>query len=670
VAGREGKLHYSIVVKDKLGHQSMLGPADALAIFVDDLAPVVQLAKIQYATSTPAFATVCARPDAAGCAANKNCGCPVGQPCPDVRGFHCGRGATQATATRVLRDDSVTVTFTAVDCGSGLATAGATWTAESAAKSSAPAAAAVNGKTATGGCTASANLSREFSFTLPLASAAPLLDAAKSDGTTRVRLQQDVLDRVGVHGRSAALTANSPDGDGVVLVSLVRWRAQLAGFGVGAPALLPLQPGATSRVLVAASDFVGAPNVFLFEASGNELSSMNIDGGIAGDVAVGQKGTLYMPGAQHGASVSQVEIAAAIDGGYGAGGGDGGLVAVGSCHPLSNVLGAPVALTAPDSANGSYENVIAVPTARSGLNPPNFLAYKPVFSPSYSCSMIAESPVGLPTGAGDLTGVSVSHPDGGTATAFASHGAGFSSVPLNASNFGSSTDYSNAGSSLYAPAGPAISLDGGTPDPIFGAYASSALDAGTGVVRDAVAATSGCPLLSSSCWKPGPLIQLLDVSHTPLFAGGYAFATDDKGAVQAFPLAGGTALTSVTSTAKVSAPLLLGNPTPPANPLVVVQSDGRVRALTLSPAPGVDTTILTVGGFPARPPTPVADARQSGSVIYVIDGGGCTVSPCGPGSSWVWALQSDAPPLAASSTSWVRPGRDSCNTRNAQAACP
>jgi hypothetical protein len=163
---------------------------------------------------------------------------------------------------------------------------------------------------------------------------------------------------------------------------------------------------------------------------------------------------------------------------------------------------------------------------------------------------------------------------------------------------------------------------------------------------------------------------LLDVSHTPLFAGGYAFATDDKGAVQAFPLAGGTALTSVTSTAKVSAPLLLGNPTPPANPLVVVQSDGRVRALTLSPAPGVDTTILTVGGFPARPPTPVADARQSGSVIYVIDGGGCTVSPCGPGSSWVWALQSDAPPLAASSTSWVRPGRDSCNTRNAQAACP
>ncbi len=618
----------------------------------------MQLAKILYATATPDFATVCARLDSAGC--------PAGQNCPTGRGFHCGRG-TQSNPNRVLRDDSVTVTFTAVDCGSGVATGGATWTAESAGNRSAPAAAAADGKTAPGGCTASGNLSREFSFTLPLASAAPLLDpAAKADGITRVRLQQDVLDRVGSHGRSPTLTTSSPDGDGVVLVSLVRWRAQLAGVGVGAPALLPPQGGAASRVLVAASDFVGAPNLFLFEASGNELSSMSIDGGIAGDVAVGQKGTLYMPGSVH-SGVSEVEIAAAIDGGYGAGGGDGGVVAVGSCHALSNVLGAPVALTAPDSTG--YENVIAVPTARSGINPPNFLAYKPVGSPPSSCGPVAETAVLLPTGAGDLTGVSVSQPDGGPATAFGSHGAGFSSVPLNASSFGSSVDYNNGGSgSLYAPAAPAIYLDGGVAEPIFGAYASSALDAGTGIVRDADAGTCGLPV---PCWTPGPLNRALDVSHTPLFAGGYGFATDDRGAVQAFPLSGGTALTNAASTAKyVSAPLLLGNAAPPANPLVVVQSDGRVRVLTLSPA--ADTTVLTVGTFAARPSTPVADARKSGalsgSVIYVIDGGGCSTTPCAS-TSWVWALQSDAPPLPASSTSWVRPGRDSCNTRNAQALC-
>jgi hypothetical protein len=377
-----------------------------------------------------------------------------------------------------------------------------------------------------------------------------------------------------------------------------------------------------------------------------------------------------MPGALDG-GISEVEIAAAIDGGYGAGGGDGGLIAIGSCSRLSISLGAPVALTAPDPANFSYESVIAVATARpGGLSPPaNFLAYKPVYGAA-SCGVVAEKSIS-PNGAGEMTGVSVSQLDGGTA-AFASHAAGFSSVALNANGFGSSIDYSSSGSSLYAPAAPAIYLDGGVSEPIFGAYASSALDAGTGIVRDADAGT--CPALLSSppCWKPGPLNQALDVSHTPLFAGGYAFATDDKGAVQAFPLSGGTALTSAASAAnaKVSAPLLLGNAAPPANQLVVVQSDGRVRALTLSPSPAVDTTILTVGGFPARPPTPVADARQSGSVIYVIDGGGCSVSPCGAGSSWVWALQSDAPPLAASSTAWVRPGRDSCNTRNAQAACP
>jgi hypothetical protein len=306
---------------------------------------------------------------------------------------------------------------------------------------------------------------------------------------------------------------------------------------------------------------------------------------------------------------------------------------------------------------------------------PNFLAYKPVFSP-YSCGTIDERTVNLPNNL-ELTGVSVSHPDGGTATAFGSHGAGFSSVPLNPT-FGPSTDYNNGGSSsssLYSPAAPAIYLDGGVSEPIFGAFASSALAAATGIVRDADAGT--CPALLSNppCWKPGPLAQAVDVSHTPLFAGGYGFATDEKGMVQAFPLSGsGPVLASVGSPGKGSAPLLLGNLAPPANQLVVVQPDGRVRTLTLSPSPAVDTTVLTVGSFAvgARPSTPVADARKSGalsgSVIYVIDGGGCSTTPCGP--SWVWALQSDAPPLAASSTAWVRPGRDSCNTRNAQAACP
>jgi hypothetical protein len=53
------------------------------------------------------------------------------------------------------------------------------------------------------------------------------------------------------------------------------------------------------------------------------------------------------------------------------------------------------------------------------------------------------------------------------------------------------------------------------------------------------------------------------------------------------------------------------------------------------------------------------DARGSGSVAYLIDGAG-----------WLWAIQLDKLPLAASATVWPRPSRDSCNSRDAEAACP
>jgi hypothetical protein len=45
-------------------------------------------------------------------------------------------------------------------------------------------------------------------------------------------------------------------------------------------------------------------------------------------------------------------------------------------------------------------------------------------------------------------------------------------------------------------------------------------------------------------------------------------------------------------------------------------------------------------------------------VSYVHDGGG-----------WIWAVQVP-PPAAASASVWPRPGRDSCNTRNATSTCP
>ena len=40
------------------------------------------------------------------------------------------------------------------------------------------------------------------------------------------------------------------------------------------------------------------------------------------------------------------------------------------------------------------------------------------------------------------------------------------------------------------------------------------------------------------------------------------------------------------------------------------------------------------------------------------------------GAGWLWAVNLPAPPMQASATAWPRPGRDSCNSRSAGAACP
>ena len=367
---------------------------------------------------------------------------------------------------------------------------------------------------------------------------------------------------------------------------------------------------------------------------------------------------------------------------------DGGtLVVLQSCLPLLGAtLGAPLALTAPDPGNGGLENAIAVPTETQSLAS-NFLAYMPIYAAApKKCVKLDERFVLLPNGASP-TGVSVF--SGAGTEAFASHAGGFSSVAFDGSSFASSSvDYSGT-APLYAPAAPALEQDGGVladggagdggaPMPLFGAYSDASLDGGSAVIRSAD--EGSCSVVASQCWKtdPGSPAVSIRVSHTPLFAGGYGFATDDSGAVQAFNLGTGVAVGAATAAGpRTSPPLLLGDKPPPDNALVAVQANGLVDLgpLPSTKAPAALPQFLTVGSFASgRPPTPVADQRGTGSVIYVIDGG-CAAGPGATpgtncGASWVWALQSDARPLAASSTAWVRPGRDTCNTRNAQAACP
>jgi hypothetical protein len=136
------------------------------------------------------------------------------------------------------------------------------------------------------------------------------------------------------------------------------------------------------------------------------------------------------------------------------------------------------------------------------------------------------------------------------------------------------------------------------------------------------------------------------------------YAADDHAVIYAFPRASGGP-----SWSKNFANPPLPSPWPPAptNPtasapvlllgqtVLVVRSDGVVALASSSGIAPLLQTALT-----APPVAPAVDVHGSGAVAYVPDGAG-----------WVWALQLAVAPLAAGPNAWPRPGRDSCNSRNA-----
>jgi hypothetical protein len=91
----------------------------------------------------------------------------------------------------------------------------------------------------------------------------------------------------------------------------------------------------------------------------------------------------------------------------------------------------------------------------------------------------------------------------------------------------------------------------------------------------------------------------------------------------------------------------------PGQTVLLVRNDGVVA---LASSSGF-TPLLMVKPL-AAPVPPVVDTRGSGGVAYLVDGEG-----------WVTALQIPLAPLAAGPNAWPRPGRDSCNSRNAASSC-
>jgi hypothetical protein len=242
------------------------------------------------------------------------------------------------------------------------------------------------------------------------------------------------------------------------------------------------------------------------------------------------------------------------------------------------------------------------------------------------------SPLAVGSG-GNLTGVS-----GNANTWFFSHGTGFTSAGQN----GMTYDPTKVASFVGSPVASAPSISSGTAvDAIFGAADKKihrAEEAGvTPAWQDVatfVAAASGLPF-------------------SPVFDGTTIYTADDQGKVYGWLLSSGSLVAGwpQDATMPVSAPVLLQN-----GSLLVVRNDATVALV--SPQGILRLVTLTTGFASQSPPAPAVDRRGPWGVAYAGDGAGL-----------VAAIQLPALPVLATATIWPRPGRDSCNSRNAGSAC-
>jgi hypothetical protein len=256
-------------------------------------------------------------------------------------------------------------------------------------------------------------------------------------------------------------------------------------------------------------------------------------------------------------------------------------------------------------------------------------------------------------GTGDYPGVSANWP-----TLFLATGQGFSSVDraLGDLSFNTATltAYNNGSATVTTLSPPSVS------NAPVNAFFGSTSD--RKVRRAARTCTTGTP-----CWTdvagftPGAAGS--GIPFTPVFDSASIYAADDVGKVYTFARSNGAAGWTAdfsawpttpspwpsTSPATVSAPLMLQG-----GYVLVVRNDGVVA---LASAAGI-APLLKAAPLSGAPVAPAIETRGTGGEAYVSDGQG-----------WVWALQLPAAPLAAGAAVWPRPGRDSCNSRNAASPC-
>jgi hypothetical protein len=324
--------------------------------------------------------------------------------------------------------------------------------------------------------------------------------------------------------------------------------------------------------------------------------------------------------------------------------------ATGIVHPCTaqtNVsFGAP-----PTIVGGIAERAVVASTNHGGLVAPNNIFL--FEDTSGGCQVDPSAQVGI---GADYAGVTANWP-----TLFLSNGPtgqGFTSVDRNGTDngFNGAVAY-NSSTTAPTQSPPAVA----TASPVRAFFGSVSTD---NKVRGAVPGTC---TLGASCWiddSAFPSAQAGNaVPSTPVFDSAAVYAADSSAIIYAFPRASGGPSWSknfanpspplpspwpAPGSATVSAPVLLQGQT-----LLVVRGDGVVALASSSGfAP-----LLMVKAL-AAPVPPLVDTRGSGVVAYLVDGEG-----------WVTALQIAVAPLRAGQNAWPRPGRDSCNSRNAASSC-
>jgi hypothetical protein len=581
VRGREGLLHFSVTATDRLQHSTVVGPSDNTAILVDDLPPTVTAPHVQYATATPAFTTVCGA------------------------GTVCGRGA-QASPDHLLRDDSVTVSFDVTDCGVGIGAA-PTANATSGGATNAVSISA-NGKGGTP-CAGSSNQTNHFVFTLSLPDDAAALDAPDATGTSLVRLSASGADRFGHVGNGKA-ASGATSGDGLALVSLVRWRTQLHGVAMGSAALLPVSGGVRQIAFGTDNSVSAGENLVVLNADGSPAWTSTLSPGIRGDLAL-LNGNLYAAGDTAFNIVPPPAGSATTSSAQ-------------SCAASGVHLTAPPAVM----TTGGADLAFAVATSRGSTLTNNIYS----FQLTTTCTNPGAA---LLNATGELTGVSAT-----SGVLFFSHGAGFTSAPQSGKSIDTLSTVAFSGNAPAA-APPSISTASST-TAIFGGLSPDKamhLTRKAGSVTTSWSDATGFPTAAAGS----------NLALAPVFDGANIYAADDQGKVYAWSLSTGALAWSHAMGAPVSAPVLLQG-----GSLLVVKNDGTVALVSAS---GI-LPLVKLSNPVGSPQPPAVDQRGAFGVAYATDGKG-----------WVSAVQLPAQPVPASGTVWPRPGRDSCNSRNAGSSC-